>query len=265
MTIPRKYGQLKTKLANIKDKLYPLAAFALIVVIWLLVLELELVPAFMLPYPSDVVRTLVQEFDILMGHMLVSLYEAGLGLVLGIGIGFVLAVLMDKYRVFYKIFYPLIVFSQTVPTIAIAPLIVLWLGYGVLPKVVLVILTTFYPMAIGLYEGFRSVDEDKINLMKSMGASDFQIFRFLKLPSSMVSFFASLKISVSYAIVAAVVAEWLGGSSGLGVYMTRVRKGFMFDKMFAVIIIISALSLVLMSLVSLLRRKIVKWEYIDEK
>ena len=122
-----------------------------------------------------------------------------------------------------KALYPVLVVTQTIPTIAIAPLLVLWMGFGMAPKITLVVITTFFPIAIGLLNGFQSVDEDAINLMRSMGARRLQIFRIIKLPNATASFFSGLRISAAYAVVGAVVSEWLGGFEGLGVYMTRVN------------------------------------------
>ena len=181
-----------------------------------------------------------------------TLQETLYGLIAGIAIAFVIATLMDKFDFVYKAFYPLLVISQTIPTIAIAPLLVLWMGYGMAPRVTLVIITTFFPIAIGLYDGYCSVDGDGVNLLRSMGANKFQIFRHIKLPTAVSSFFSGLRIASSYAVVGALIAEWLGGNNGLGVYMTRVKKAYSFDKMFAVIVFICILSLILMAFVRLI-------------
>ena len=230
-------------------RVIPVATVAVLLVLWELVCRTGLVPAFMLPAPSAVVAALVKDAALIASHSATTLLEAALGLVIGVVLGFVLAVLMDRFEGFYLALQPLITLSQTVPTIAIAPLLVLWLGYGLAPKVVLIVLTTFFPVAVSLVSGFRSVDPDQIDLMRTMRASEWQIFRYVKLPAAGDQFFAGLKISATYAIVGAVIAEWLGGFSGLGVYMTRVRKSFSYDKMFASILVISALSLALMKLV----------------
>ena len=127
------------------------------------------------------------------------------------------------------------------------------------PKIALVVITTFFPITIGLLDGFRSVDSDQINLMRSMRASKLQTFFIVKIPTALPSFFAGLKISASYAIVGAVIAEWLGGFEGLGVYMTRVKKAYAFDKMFAVIIFICIISLLLILLVTVIQRVATPW------
>lgn len=200
----------------------------------------------MLPSPVQVAGAFMKEFPALMENARITLAEAGLGLALGIAAGFGAAVLMDRFDKAYKAFYPIIVLTQTVPAVAIAPLLVLWFGYEMTPKVILIVITTFFPITVGLLTGFRAADPDAVNLLKAMGAGRFQIFRYIKLPGAMGQFFSSLRISASYAVVGAVISEWLGGFGGLGVYMTRVKKAFSFDKMFAVIFLISAISLILM-------------------
>lgn len=256
---------MKKKLQSITNNIYPILAILGLLLIWEVAVRTELVPAYMLPSPSAVIKAFITDFPNLMEHSKITLTEAFLGLFFGVLLGFVAAVLMDSFEVLRKTIYPLIILTQTIPTVAIAPLLVLWLGYDMLPKIVLIVLTTFFPVAISLLDGFRSVDRDYITLLESMGASRLQIFKYLKFPGSLTQFFSALKIAVSYSIVGAVISEWLGGFSGLGVYMTRVKKSYAFDRMFAVIFLISAISLLLMSLVSVLRKRVIKWENIDEE
>ncbi len=229
------------------------------VIIWQLVCSLGLIEGYMLPAPMDVLNAFVEDFGQLMKHLKVTLIEAVIGLLFGVLLGFLVAVLMDAFEPLYKAFYPVIVLSQTIPTVAIAPLLVLWFGYEMLPKVILVVITTFFPIVVGLLNGFKSADVDELKLLKAMGASKLQIFLHIKFPGALGQFFAGLKISASYAVVGAVISEWLGGFEGLGVYMTRVKKAFAFDKMFAVIFMISIVSLLLMKLVEVLQRKTMPW------
>ena len=237
------------KLQSITNKTAPLGAIIVILLLWFLACDMEFVPAYMLPSPIDVVKAFAE-----------TLY----GLLIGIAIAFVIASLMDRFTIINKALYPVLVVTQTIPTIAIAPLLVLWMGFGMAPKITLVVITTFFPIAIGLLNGFQSVDEDAINLMRSMGARRLQIFRIIKLPNATASFFSGLRISAAYAVVGAVVSEWLGGFEGLGVYMTRVKKAYAFDKMFAVIVFISAISLVLMGIVVLLEKISMPWVHKKE-
>ena len=251
---------MKRKSQNITNKIWSVSAIVVILVVWQLASSLGFVDSFMLPSPIQVVQAFVKEFPTLMQHSFVTLTEAFLGLGLGILLGFVMAVLMDQFEGMYQAFYPLIVLTQTVPTVAIAPLLVLWFGYEMTPKVILIVITTFFPIAIGLLNGFRSADTDSIHLLRAMGADRWQIFRHIKLQGAMSQFFAGLRISASYAVVGAVISEWLGGFSGLGVYMTRVKQAFAFDKMFAVIFLISIISLLLMKGVDVLQKVCMPWD-----
>ena len=248
------------KLQSIISKLSPAVALLAVVAIWAAATGFHLVPSFMLPSPAAVAKAVVSDFSLLLQHARVTLTEAFLGLLLGVVLAFLLATLMDRFELLYKAIYPLLVITQTVPTIAVAPLLVLWQGFGMAPKITLVVLTTFFPIAVSLLDGYRCADPDAINLLRSMGAGRVKIFRYIKFPSALGSFFAGLKVSASYAVVGAVVAEWLGGFEGLGVYMTRVRKAYAFDRMFAVIIFITLVSLLLMWGVAVLRKLVMPWE-----
>lgn len=243
-----------------KKVVAPVCAVVALLAVWQGACSLGLVPNFMLPSPVQVVTALVADFPLLLSHMWTTLSEAALGLAIGVAVGFVFAILMDKFETFYLAFDPLLTVSQTIPTVAIAPLLVLWFGYGLMPKVLLVVLTTFFPVTVALASGFRSVDPDQVDLLRTMNATEWQIFRYAKLPAAMEQFFSGLRISATYAIVGAVISEWLGGFTGLGVYMTRVRKSFAYDRMFAVIIITSALSLALMKGVDVLERICMPWK-----
>lgn len=256
---------MTNSIKKILKKTYALIGILALIGVWQLVCAMKLVPGFMLPSPVEVAKALAEDFALLMQHTKTTLTEALLGLAIGVAIGFILAVMMDSFRLLKKITYPLLVISQTIPTVAIAPLLVLWFGYEMLPKVILIVLTTFFPIAIGLFEGFSSCDKDCINLLRSMGAGKIQIFGYVKIPGAITPFFSALKISASYSIVGAVISEWLGGFEGLGVYMTRVKKAYQYDKMFAVIILISLLSLILMGIISFAHKKLTPWEQITKK
>ena len=241
------------KYQNITSKIAPFFSLLVLGGLWLFVSEGEIVPSYMLPSPVDVIRAFASDFSVLMAHMTITLQEAIYGLLIGTGLGFVIAVLMDRFDFLYKALYPILVITQTIPTIAIAPLLVLWLGFSMAPKITLVVLTTFFPITISLLDGFKSADPDSINLIRSMGGGNFKIFRHIKLPGATEQFFSGLKVSASYSVVGAVISEWLGGFEGLGVYMTRVKKAYAFDKMFAVIILVSVVSLGLMGIVAVLK------------
>lgn len=237
----------------------PVVVIALLLALWQTACSLQWIPGYMLPSPIMVVNAFVADFSLLMEHAGVTLLEAALGLFFGILLGFGCAVLMDAFPMVRKGLYPILVISQTIPPVAIAPLLILWFSYGITPKVILVVLVSFFPMAVGLLDGLQSVDEDMIKLMHSMKASRWQIFKYVKFPAALPEFFSGVRIAVAYSVVGAVISEWLGGFSGLGVYMTRVKKSMAYDKMFAVIFFVSAISLILMALVSVFQKKAMPW------
>ncbi len=237
----------------------------IILTVWQAVCRSGAVPGYMLPSPAAVGSALISELPTILRHASVTLREAFYGLLLGSILAFITATLMDRFMMLNRALYPLLIITQTIPTIAIAPLLVLWMGFGMAPKIALVAITTYFPIAVSLLDGYKSVDQDCMDLMRTMGAGRIEIFRHLKLPTAMPHFFAGLKISASYAVVGGVIAEWLGGFEGLGVYMTRVRKAYAFDKMFAVILFIVIISLLLMALVSAISKISMPWILISKK
>ena len=251
--------------STISNKLPALAAVAVLLAVWQLASASGLVPSYMLPSSVDVAVAFVTDWPALWANLCITLQEAFLGLAIGVALGFVFAVAMDAFEVLYRAFYPILVITQTIPTVAIAPLLVLWFGYEMTPKVILIVLVTFFPVTVGLLDGFRAVDRDAIGLLRSMGAGRWQVFRYLKCPSALPQFFSGLRIAAAYSVVGAVISEWLGGFGGLGVYMTRVKKAFAFDKMFAVIFLISAISLLLMKGISWLQKKSMPWDQLPKQ
>ena len=245
---------------SIISKIAPLATVILILLIWLFISDSQIIPKFMLPTPESVVKAFINDFSLLIEHAAVTLQEAGYGLLIGFGIGILTATLMDRFAIVYKALYPVLIVTQTIPSIAIAPLLVLWLGFDMAPKITLVVITTFFPISVGLLDGFQSADPDAVDLFRAMGAGKAQIYRHIKFPSALSSLFSGLRIAAAYSVVGAVISEWLGGFKGLGVYMTRVKKAYAFDKMFAVIVFISVISLLLMYGISLLEKICMPWK-----
>jgi len=232
---------------------------AAILLVWQLVCMSGLVPGFMLPSPVRVSQALAADFPLLMRHSRRTLLQALAGLTLAAMAAFILSIAMDINRFLKESLSPILLLTQTIPTIALAPLLILWMGYGMAPKITLVFLVCFFPMTIGLLGAFAQTDIDTIRLLKSMGASRWQTYRYIKLPQALPAFFSGLKVSGSYSIIGAVIAEWLGGDAGLGVYMIRVRRSYSFDRMFAAILLTSALSIVLIKLIALIEKEAMPW------
>ena len=252
------------KLASLTNKYTATISMAILLIIWQGTGYLNLLPKYIIPTPVEIVKAFVKNYQLLIFHSKITLLEAIIGLSLGIIIAWILALIMDSIPLFNKAVYPLLVLTQTIPTIAIAPILVLWLGYGLTPKIVLIVITTTFPIVVSILDGFRNCDKDMITLLKLMKASKFQILWHVKIPTSLSYFYAGLRVSVSYAFIAAVVAEWLGGFEGLGVYMIKAKKLFEYDTMFAIIILVSVISLLSIELVKLSERKFIKWKYIGD-
>lgn len=238
--------------------LEPFALIIFILVLWQLLSNSGFIPAFMLPSPVKVGLAFCRDFPLLAFHLKTTLLEAVAGIAVSIILSLFVSIVMDRFSFINRSVYPILVITQTIPTIALAPLLILWFGYGMSSKVILIVISCFFPITISLLSGFASVDKDAIQLLHSLGATKNQILIYAKLPSSLPAFFSGLKISVSYSIIGAVISEWLGGTQGLGVYMTRVKKSYAYDKLFAVIFLVSALSLVLIKILSIIEKRIIK-------
>ena len=244
---------------NRKGYLGAITLSAAMILLWQLLSISGIVPPYMLPSPVQVVQAGIRDASLLFMHMLQTLKQAGLGLALALVFSFILAIILDANRFLKETITPLITLTQTMPVIALAPLLVLWMGYGAAPKIALVFLTCFFPLTVGLLGAFAHAGEDEQRLLKTMGANRFQLYWYIKLPQSLPAFFSALRISAAYSIIGAVIAEWLGGDAGLGVYMIRVRKSYSFDRMFAAIVLVSLLSLALVKLVDIIERTAMPW------
>jgi len=255
--------QLKKKWAETNWQ--PVIPLAGLLLLWQILSMSGLIPGYMLPGPWQVTTAFISDFYLLMGHLGRTLSEAAAGLALAIAASFILAIVMDANRFLKQAVTPLLLLTQTMPVIAIAPLLILWMGYGAAPKIALVFLTCFFPMTIGLLGAFAQADSDAIRLLQSMGAKRAHIYRYIKLPQALPAFFSGLKISCAYSIIGAVIAEWLGGDAGLGVYMIRVRRSYSFDKMFAVILLTSILSLLLIKIVSIIEKAAMPWKKMNAR
>lgn len=256
---------MKKKLQNIAHKYAGLILGIALIILWEFAARAGLLPRFIIPAPSQIIQAGSEDWNNLLFHSRITLTQAFIGLAIGIILAFFFAIIMDLFRWVQRAIYPLLIVTQTIPTVAIAPILVLWLGYDMTPKIVLVVLTTIFPIVISILNGFANSDQDAIQLLKLMGANHWQVLMHVKLPSSMTYFFSGLKVSVSYAFVSSVVAEWLGGFEGLGVYMIQMKNAFAYDRMFAVIGLISAISLFFMWITNLLQRLVIPWQYRDQK
>jgi ABC-type nitrate/sulfonate/bicarbonate transport system permease component len=221
---------------------------------------LSLVPEFILPTPVAVIHAFIDDFPLIFENAKTSMTETLLGLIVSILLAYFTVIVMDRFLFLESVLLPIITFTQTIPTIAIAPLLVLWMGFGITPKVVLIIIVCYFPLVMGLLSGFKAVGKEYKILSDSLQLSSLKVLFSIKIRGTFKEFFVGLKIAISYAVVGAIIAEWLGGESGLGVYMMRVRKAYAYDKMFAVIFLVSALSLVLLAVVKVIEKVVLRYE-----
>jgi len=244
---------------NIKYKYYPIVFFIILLLIWETISRFGVFPPFILPSPSSILVSLATGFTSMQYDILITLFEALTGFIIAIILSVAIAIAMDSIIGLKKTLYPILIISQTVPIIIIAPLFIIWFGYGYAPKIVIVTLICFFPITISLLQGLIAVDKELIDLLRSMGASKLQIYKFVKIPSAMPGFFSGLKISATYSIMGATIGEWVGGKSGLGVYMIRAKQSFETDRVFAAIIIIVILSILMLKLIGFAEKKNMPW------
>ena len=247
------------KSKSIENKLAPIIFIIILLSIWEVVVRAGGIEKYIMPAPTDVINVLISDFKTMIPHILVTLYEGFVGFIIAIGLSIILAIIMDMVPLIKKALYPVLVISQTIPTIALAPLFIIWFGFGALPKIIVVVIVCFFPIVISIVDGLEAVDRDLINHFKLMGASKLNIFIHLKLPYGMINFFSGMRIAATYSIMGAVIGEWLGGDKGLGVYMTRARSAYALDKMFAAIVIIVIISMAIFILVSVMEKVFTPW------
>lgn len=231
----------------------------LLAIIWELIVLLNEVPKYVLPAPTVIIKAIMENREILWLHTKTTVFEALTGFAIATVTAVIIATLMNYSKLLKEILYPIFVITQTIPIIAIAPLFMIWIGFGIITKIVIVISICFFPITVSVVEGLEAVDKDLINLMKVMKANPWQIFKKVQLPSVMPSFFSGLKIAATYSITGAVIGELIGAKNGLGIYLTRAMNSFRIDALFADILIIVVLSILLFNFIELIGKLIMPW------
>ncbi|MNB76115.1 putative aliphatic sulfonates transport permease protein SsuC [compost metagenome] len=238
----------------------PLLTVILFLALWQLSVSWFHIEKWILPAPSDLWKEASAGSASLRGHMLATLRLTLIGFPIGVLIGILAAMILYLLPGLSRAFYPLLILSQNVPIVALGPLLVIWFGFGLLPKVILITLVCFFPVAVAGLGGLAQTDRVMLNYMKMAGASRWQIFAKLELPHSLPSLFSGIKISAAYAVTGAVVAELVGSGEGLGYYMQLQKAAYRTDRMFLAIILIVLLSLLLFAAVALLEKWLIRWK-----
>lgn len=238
----------------------PLVLLGGLVLVWELAVAVLDIPDYVLPAPSEVLAALDDNAAVIGGHTVSTLITATVGLVLGSAVGVGLAAAMAASQVLRSALYPLVVVSQSIPMVVLAPLFVVWFGFGLMPRVLVVALVAFFPVAVATVSGLIAADRDQVDLVRAMGGSRRDLAEHVLAPGALPSLFTGLKVAASYAMFGAVVGEWIGASSGLGLYLERSRASFATDQMFAAVLVIAAVSVALVGLVFALERAALPWQ-----
>ncbi|MBO8158678.1 ABC transporter permease [Thermosyntropha sp.] len=252
------------KSANIAHNAAPAIALLFLLFLWEFGVRFYEIKPWILPGPVKVLSSLIKEHNLLLMHTGITLFEALTGFLLAVILAFITAFLLTHVEWLNRAFYPLLIISQTVPLIVLAVLFTLWFGWGLTPKIIIVVLVCFFPVTINFIEGINSVDPDQVHLFRSMGANKWTIFRLVKLPSALPAFFSGLRIAATYSIMAAVIGEWLGAQKGLGYFMTLKQKSFAIDEVLAAVFIICLMSFLLVKAVDFLEYIMLPWNRINE-
>lgn len=245
--------------------LLPAALIALLVAAWQIaasagtIADALHIESYLVPSPAEIASSLWENRSLLAENAWVTLREIVLGILAALVVGVGFAVAMSRWRLVRDASYPLVVASQTIPIVVIAPILVVWFGYGLAPKIVLIALFCFFPITVNVLDGLRSVDPEAIKLMRSLDASRWQRFRRVEAPTALPSLFTGVKISVVFAPLAAVFAEWAGSTSGLGHLIQADTAYLEVARQFATVVVLSAMALILMALAMLAERRVVGW------
>lgn len=262
----KRHQPAKAKLSKRLKRLYvkssfwpPLAAFAGLFIVWELATTLFAINPITLPSASAIAIEFFQSFTFYLSHAWVTFYEAVLGFLLGLSVAFVMGIVMAHSSVLERTLLPLAVLANVTPIMAVAPLFILWFGFGTLPKVLIAAIITFFPMLINSIMGFRSIDENHYEYMRSLHASKAEIFKKLRLPNSLPYLFSAAKTCVSLSVMGAVVGEWSGSSEGLGNVIMMSGNYMQTTRMFAAIFMLAFMGIMLTNVVRYIERKVLDW------
>lgn len=240
--------------------LAPPTVFSLLVLVgWEVGVRASGVSDLLLPAPTDVARSLVRNAGLFSRNGIVTLQEIFVGFGLGTLIGLALGVALSYSRPLERAIYPWLVASQMVPIVAVAPILVLWFGFTLLPKVLVVALISFFPVVVNTIDGLHGVDQEMVNLMRTLGASKAKIMRSVRIPAAAPAVFSGLRVAMALSVVGAVFGEWVGSSSGLGYLMLAFNNQLATVDLFAAVFVLSIMGIVLFFLVGVVERLVIPW------
>lgn len=242
-----------------QEKYQPLAALCAALILWEFLARFYAAPFQVIPPVSAILSDFVTNSDVLMRGFLRTFLETLLGFVLGALFGFVTGTIFAEVRILEKMFFPLFVVSQTVPVIAFGALVVIWFGNGIMSKVMIAFYLTFFPVTVNTHRGLLSVDQQRVDLFRSFGASTWRIFWNLRLPFALPTIMASLLLGVSLSLIGAIVGEWFGDTVGLGVMLVQAMYAENMVRLWSIIVSCGLLGTGLYGVVAWVGRRYVWW------
>lgn len=237
----------------------PLVAVILFVVVWEVIVRTGWFPLYILPGPGHVLDAFLSDWRLVWKHTASTFGVAILGFAVGCTVGLAVAFTLHLVKPLRSALAPLLILSQNVPIVVLAPLLVVWFGFGWAPKIILLTLVCFFPVAIATLDGLARADRNMVGYMRMAGANRWQMFVKLELPWSLPAMFSGLKLSAAYSILGAVIAEWSGAQRGLGIYLHLMQSGFRVAHMFVAIAVIALVSLLMFGCVVALERRLIRW------
>ncbi|MCM3784670.1 ABC transporter permease [Neobacillus mesonae] len=243
-----------------KSVLPPLAAVILFLAVWQIAVPLFHIEKWILPSPVDITREAAAQAASLTEHTWATARLTLLGFGIGVAVGLLTAMALHLVPFLKSAIYPLLILSQNIPTIALAPLLMIWFGFGLLPKIIVITLVCFFPVAVSTMDGLMQTDRSMLSYMRMAGANKGQIFRKLEVPHALPSIFSGIKIAATYSVMGAVIAEWIGTDKGIGYYMMLQKSAYRTDRVFVAMAIIVILSLLLFALIALLEKALVRYK-----
>ncbi|GIN85075.1 nitrate ABC transporter permease [Heyndrickxia sporothermodurans] len=242
----------------------PFLVIILLFIIWETITRIFEVSEWLLPAPSKIFHEAIIGWPEYSHHVLSTIKLAIIGCVIGCSIGILIAVSLHLIPFVREAFYPLLIISQNIPVIVLAPLLVIWFGFGILPKIIVITLVCFFPIAVAALDGFRQTSTELKHYLHMAGASKSQIFWKLEWPHALPAVFSGLKISATYSVMGAVISEWLGAKKGIGVYMTLASSSFRTDRVFVAIFLIILLALIFFAFIVFIEKRVIRWQSKEE-
>src|SRR5699024_1617704 len=246
-------------MSMLRKSISPVLVIVSILVIWEVSSRVFQIPTWILPAPTLIIQEAINNWQNYQHHIFSTITLTISGFTIGVTVGLLIAIVIHLLPKVREAIYPLLILSQNIPIIVLAPLLVIWFGFGVTPKLLVITLVCFFPIAVATIDGLKHTSSELIHYMKMAGATNKQIFTKLELPHAVPQMFSGLKISATYSVMGAVISEWLGANKGIGVYMTLASSSFRTDRVFVAILFIMLLCFIFFAIIIAAEKILLKW------